>query len=59
MKVKIGDKIFNASSEPIMLIFENDKERKSTIENLSKMEDRHKGGPKLLYKFKPAFNAGD
>lgn len=29
MKVKIGDKIFDSNDEPIMLIFESDKERMS------------------------------
>lgn len=39
MKVKVGDKIFNANEEPIMLIFGSDEERITIANHLKLMED--------------------
>lgn len=37
MKVKVGDKIFDANEEPIMMIFENQNEKETVIGHLSDM----------------------
>lgn len=37
MKVKIGDKIYDAEKEPIMLIFENDTEKSAIVKHLTNM----------------------
>jgi len=39
MKVKIGDEIFDANEQPIMLIFENNESLEKTIENMGQMVD--------------------
>lgn len=39
MKVKIGDQIFDANEEPIMIIFEDDQERISAGNQISNMAD--------------------
>lgn len=38
MKVKIGDKIYDSEKEPIMLIFDNDKQKDQITQHLSNME---------------------
>lgn len=38
MKIKIKDQIIDPSVEPILLIFDNDFDRKKHIENLSSMK---------------------
>jgi len=40
MKVKVRNILIDSEKEPIMIIFEDDSERKKMIENLSNMEDR-------------------
>ena len=40
MKVKIGNKIYDSESKPIMLIFEDDTARKATADHLINMEDK-------------------
>jgi hypothetical protein len=42
MKIKIGDKIVNAEDEPIMLIFENDAERKMVANTIGDMISGYK-----------------
>ena len=37
MKVKIGNEIYDAESQPIMLIFEDDKERELVAKHISDM----------------------
>lgn len=39
MRVKIGDTIFDAENEPIMLIFDTDDERKTVGRQISEMPD--------------------
>jgi hypothetical protein len=40
MKIKIKDDIFDSNSEPIMIIFQDDNERKMVIEHLSQMKEK-------------------
>ena len=37
MKVKIGDNVYDADEEPIMIIFKDQEERQITIRNLANM----------------------
>lgn len=47
MKIKIGDKIYDAETEPIMIIFNTDAERKQVASDISLMED-HGGVRKYI-----------
>jgi hypothetical protein len=38
MKVKIGDQIYDSEIQPMMLIFDNDEQRKSVVKHLGSME---------------------
>jgi hypothetical protein len=40
MKVKIGDKIYNPNEEPIMIIFDDDNERKAIAKQIKNMESK-------------------
>ena len=40
MKVKIGDKIYDSTVEPIMLIFKDTEDLKQHADILSRMEDK-------------------
>lgn len=40
MRVKIGDEIYDSENTPIMLIFEDDNQRKEVIGHLSSMVDK-------------------
>lgn len=40
MKVKIGNTIYDSETEPICLIFKDDKSRKTVAEQLTNMEPR-------------------
>jgi hypothetical protein len=42
MKVKIGDKIYDADEEPIMLIFEGENQVKAVAKHLSEMASESK-----------------
>jgi hypothetical protein len=39
MKIKIGNTIYDSETEPIMIIFESDKDRKSIVSHISNMQD--------------------
>ena len=40
MKVKVDGKIYDSEETPIMIIFDNDDQRKEVISHLSSMPDR-------------------
>jgi len=40
MKVKIGNNIYDSDNEPLMLIFDNDNQRKTVAKHLTDMEDK-------------------
>ena len=40
MRIKIGDKIIDANDEPVLIIFDDDKERQKVIANLKNMPDK-------------------
>lgn len=42
MKIKIGDKIVSVSDEPIMIIFDDEKEKLLIINHLSNMSTKSK-----------------
>lgn len=39
MKIKIGNVIYDSEIEPIMIIFEDDNDRKSIATHISNMQD--------------------
>lgn len=49
MKIKVGDKLFSAKDEPVLLIFEDDEERHQVLEHLSAMEDKEGVRKYLMY----------
>lgn len=40
MRVKIGERVYDSEEQPIMLIFNDDKQRKKVAENLTNMEEK-------------------
>ena len=40
MRIRVGDQIFDSSEQPIMIIMQDDGERKGIIANLSSMEPK-------------------
>jgi hypothetical protein len=41
MKVKIGNKIYDSIEEPIMLIFDDDEQRKAVAKHLTDMNEKN------------------
>lgn len=50
MKVKIGQKIYDSENQPIMLIFEDDDDRKRHAKNILNMPDANKTRKYCLFK---------